>query len=66
MNKESPLDRLALRLDADGHDDEAHALRIVDFLMRAYGFTDDPLTDDAKMFATDLRRLVGSWISGSD
>jgi hypothetical protein len=58
-----PLFRLVKRLKDGGHEDEAIGLIDVDFLMKAYAFTDDPLTDDAKSFAKDLRQLVASWIS---
>jgi hypothetical protein len=64
MKETNPLDRLVARLNADAHEDEATALKLVDFLMREYGFTHDPLTDDAQGFANDLRGLVAQWISG--
>jgi len=59
----TPLDRLVKRLNDDGHEDMAVGIADVDFLMKAYAFTDDPLTDDAKSFSRDLRQLVASWIS---
>ena len=56
------LRRLVRRLNADAHGDEAEALKLVDVLMREYGFTRHPLTKDAEQFSNDLRRLVAEWI----
>jgi len=57
------LDRVVRRLKLDAHNDEAIAVLKVDFLMREYGFTRDPLTKDAEVFSDDLRQLVAEWIS---
>ena len=56
------LRRLVRRLNADAHGDEAEALKLVDMLMREYGFTRHPLTKAAEQFSDDLRRLVAEWM----
>lgn len=60
--KNNTLRRLVRRLKADAHGDEAEALKLVDMLMREYGFTRHPLTKDAEQFSDDLRRLVANWM----
>ena len=55
------LDKITVRMNADGHEDEAEALRLIDTLMREYTYTHDLLTPDAETFAADLRGLVDEW-----
>ena len=55
------LDKRTVRMNADGHEDEAEALRLIDLLMREYAYTRDPLTSDAIAFAGNLRDLVEEW-----
>ena len=60
------LRRLVRKLNADAHGDEAKALKLVDMLMREYGFTRHPLTKDAEQLSDDLRRLVADWICAAN
>ena len=61
--KSKSLRRLMRRLNAEAHEDEADALKLVDILMREIGFTRHPLTEEAEQFSDELRSLVAEWIS---
>ena len=57
-----PVEMLIKHFRDTGHDDDADALEIVDFLMCEYAYTFDPMTDDAKALGQSLRDIVGAWL----
>lgn len=60
-NKEI-LDRLVKQCRDWSQDDQAKALKLVNFLMIEYGYSFEPMTDEAAQFSHDLRMLVNSWL----
>jgi hypothetical protein len=61
---ESKIEKLVDYLRADGHDDDAEALIVVDHLMREYAFSHEPMEENAKIFSQLLQDLVADWMGG--
>lgn len=58
----SPTERLAVRLLLDHHADDAEALMKLDWLMREYLASDEPMTKDAEELKDMLLEIVESWL----
>jgi hypothetical protein len=56
------LNRLVAQCRDWGHDDQARALKLVNFLMIEYAYSPEPMTEDAAQFAHELRTLINSWL----
>ena len=53
------LDALTATLTASGHKDDAVAAEMIDFLMREYAYTTEPLDE----YAIELQRLLLNWVA---
>lgn len=57
----TPLERLAVEFDLTGHEEDVDAFQVVDFYMREYANTTDPLTQDAKDLQNFLLDVLETW-----
>ena len=58
----TPVERLAVFMVLDHHAEDAVALERIDFYMREFLATDEPLTKDAEELRDKLLEAVESWL----